>query len=112
MAVPFQVDSIEELVDGRLFVQWTTIADDGLRLEEGDYFTPEEGESLEDCLNRRLGEVKASRDRINASPKARKPSRPPRKQTTRVMTDAQVAAIRDAHRQDGAIPDAGAGLVD
>jgi len=100
MSVPFEINKIEELVDGRIFVEWVTIADDGFRLEEGDYFTPEVGESLEDCLDRCLGDVKVKRAKHNAKPaKKNIKVEPKRKKTTRTISDTAIETLKTVHKE-------------
>ena len=83
----FAVDKIEELVDGRVFVEWTTVADDGLPLTEGDFFDIVDDETIEDCVTRNVAAKKLEREQFNLTP-PRNTTRqtPPRKRTTAVLS--------------------------
>lgn len=59
---------IEELTDGRVWAKWRTVADDGLPLVEGAFFTPET-DDIEEEIVLWLTDRQVTRERINAAPK-------------------------------------------
>lgn len=97
MPVPFQVNVIEETVDGRVYVEWETIADDGLPLVEGDYF---EVEASEAAVIHALEDVQARRARLNATPKTPRTAPPARKQSTARLTDDAKGRIAQKVRNE------------
>lgn len=99
--VPFTVDLIEELVDGRVRVTWTTVADDGMPLTEADVLTPDPGANLEEAIAAWLEGKRIDRERINANPKVG-PRRPAAvKRSTATLSQAAVDRIKTRVGQPG-----------
>ena len=65
--VPFTLIEATELDGDRVFVEWETIADDGNRLVEGDYFELD-GTTLEAAVEAFMEVKKGERLEINARP--------------------------------------------
>lgn len=93
--VPFSVLKIEELMDGRVRVEWETIADDELRLVESDIFTPDPGGDLEDQLVSWLEGKRQQRERLNALRRSDPPPVPRIKRTTRTLNEAAIQRLQD-----------------
>jgi len=94
MAVPFLLLTIEELTDGRVHVEWETVADDGLLLVEGDIFTPDPEVGLEEAVGQWLEARRAKRQQINNSPKVGTKPRPKIKRETAVLDQSAVGRLK------------------
>ena len=68
LSVPFELLDVDVFDDGRIWAEWKTLADDGGLLIESAVYRPEEGESVDDCLQRCLTQVQELREEINKTP--------------------------------------------
>lgn len=92
LMVPFELLEAHEEEDGRVFARWKTIADDGDILEEGDWVTPDQGESSESALDRLVSDVKARRALLNQTPPKSRVRREPRARRS--------LQIKESHHQN------------
>ena len=91
--VPFKILSVEERTNGDVFIEYETVADDGDRLVEGDVFTPDPDQDLEEAIVEWLTEKKQLREAINNSPRTR-PSTPRVKRTTAALDKRALNRVR------------------
>lgn len=91
--VPFKVLEVQERMDGSVFVEYETVADDGDRLVEGDVFTPNPESDLEEAIVEWLNEKKRHRAEINDRPRRSTP-KPRVKRSTAVLNDQAVNRVR------------------
>lgn len=92
--VEFEVLEVVEYTDGRVFVKYRTVADDGLPLVEGDTFTPGDDDDLEGAITEWLTAKRAHRTQLNKTPMVVGRPKPRVRRTSRRLSDTALERIK------------------
>lgn len=98
--VPFQILEVVEYVDGRIFIEYETVADDGERLVEGDVFTPDPDDDIEEAVAEWLEHKKIRRAKINSDSQQPRGTLPRVRHKTRRLNDSALARVKARVQQE------------